>query len=68
MGRNIAWWQWFEEAILATVMRSTNDEVEKKTITNVGASCRGGGCVIKRNFEKRPKVFEDTTLSLSAKA
>uniref|UniRef100_A0A9I9CSV4 Protein POLLENLESS 3-LIKE 2 n=1 Tax=Cucumis melo TaxID=3656 RepID=A0A9I9CSV4_CUCME len=62
----------FEEAILAAVLGSTDDEAEKKTAANAnagaGAGGGGGGCVVQRKIEKRLKVFEDITLSLSPRA
>ncbi|XP_038881447.1 protein POLLENLESS 3-LIKE 2 [Benincasa hispida] len=57
----------FEEAILAAVLGSTDDEAVKKTTSNAGGGGGGGG-VIQRKIEKRLKVFEDITLSLSPRA
>lgn len=56
----------FEEAILAAVLGSTDDEPEKKTTNSRDAV--GGGGVFQRKVEKRLKVFEDITLSLSPRA
>ena len=55
----------FEEAILAAVLGTTN-EPEKKAATN--ARDVGGGGIIQRKIEKRLKVFQDITLSLSPRA
>ncbi|XP_022949703.1 protein POLLENLESS 3-LIKE 2-like [Cucurbita moschata] len=56
----------FEEAILAAVLGST-DEPEKQAASNGSAVVNGGG-MIQSKIEKRLKVFEDITLSLSPRA
>lgn len=56
----------FEEAILAAVLGTTN-EAEKKA-TNANNAFGGGGGILQRKIEKRLKVFQDITLSLSPRA
>ncbi|KAG6594764.1 Protein POLLENLESS 3-LIKE 2, partial [Cucurbita argyrosperma subsp. sororia] len=58
----------FEEAILAAVLGTTN-EPEKRAATNArDGTAGGGGGIIQRKIEKRLKVFQDITLSLSPRA
>lgn len=55
----------FEEAILAAVLGPTN-EAQKKA-SNASDTVAGGG-MLQRKIEKRLKVFQDITLSLSPRA